>query len=66
MKAQRGIAFRPHISGTQKGFSLIEVMISMVILMVGLISLLVFSGSRWPRRKPRSSMEPPSNWPTNR
>ena len=40
MKAQRGIAFRPHISGTQKGFSLIEVMISMVILMVGLISLL--------------------------
>jgi prepilin-type N-terminal cleavage/methylation domain-containing protein len=40
VKAQRGIAFRPHISRTQKGFSLIEVMISMVILMVGLISLL--------------------------
>ena len=40
MKAKSGIAFRPHIGRTQKGFSLIEVMVSMVILMVGLISLL--------------------------
>jgi prepilin-type N-terminal cleavage/methylation domain-containing protein len=40
VKAKSGIAFRPHIGRTQKGFSLIEVMISMVILMVGLISLL--------------------------
>ena len=40
MKAQRGIAFRPYVSKTQEGFSLIEVMISMVILMVGLIALL--------------------------
>jgi type II secretory pathway pseudopilin PulG len=40
VKAQRGIAFRPYVSKTQEGFSLIEVMISMVILMVGLIALL--------------------------
>ena len=40
MRAKSGIAFRPPIGRTQKGFSLIEVMVSMVILMVGLISLL--------------------------
>jgi prepilin-type N-terminal cleavage/methylation domain-containing protein len=40
VRAQRDIAFRPRISGTQKGFSLIEVMVSMVILIVGLVSLL--------------------------
>jgi type II secretory pathway pseudopilin PulG len=40
VRAQRSIAFRPHIDKTQEGFSLIEVMVSMVILMVGLIALL--------------------------
>ncbi len=40
MKAESGTAFRPRISKTQQGFSLVEVMISMVILVIGLVSLL--------------------------
>ena len=40
MKAGSNMAFKPHIKRTQHGFSLIECMISMVILMVGLLSLL--------------------------
>jgi len=40
MKSDRDTAFRPHISRTQRGFSLIEVMISMVILVIGLLGLL--------------------------
>jgi len=40
VKAARNRAFRSRISPGQKGFSLVEVMISMVILVVGLVSLL--------------------------
>lgn len=40
MKAARNRAFRSRINPDQKGFSLVEVMISMVILVVGLVSLL--------------------------
>ena len=40
MKTDRDTAFRPSTSKTQRGFSLVEVMISMVILMIGLISML--------------------------
>jgi prepilin-type N-terminal cleavage/methylation domain-containing protein len=40
VKAESKTAFRPHIRKAQEGFSLIEVMISMVILVVGLVSLL--------------------------
>lgn len=40
MKAERNTALRPRIRKTQQGFSLIEVMISMVILVIGLVSLL--------------------------
>ena len=40
MKAHRDSACRPRIGRTQHGFSLIECMISMVILMIGLLSLL--------------------------
>jgi len=38
----------------EEGFSLIEVLISMVILTVGMVSLLGCSGWRCQRRKPRS------------
>jgi prepilin-type N-terminal cleavage/methylation domain-containing protein len=40
VKADKNKAFRPRISKTQRGFSLIEVMISMVILVIGLVSML--------------------------
>ena len=40
MKAESNTAFKPHIKRTQRGFSLIEVMISMAILVIGLLSLL--------------------------
>ena len=40
MKAESDMAFNPHIKRTQRGFSLIEVMISMAILTIGLLSLL--------------------------
>jgi len=40
VKADTDTAFRPSSSKTQQGFSLIEVMISMVILVIGLVSLL--------------------------
>jgi prepilin-type N-terminal cleavage/methylation domain-containing protein len=40
VKAKSGNAFRPRVSKTQQGFSLVEVMISMVILVIGLVSLL--------------------------
>jgi len=40
VNADRDTACKPQISKTQRGFSLIEVMISMVILVVGLISML--------------------------
>ena len=40
MKAESNTAFRPRIKRTQQGFSLIEVMISMAILVIGLLSLL--------------------------
>ena len=40
MRTERDTAFRPRTSKTQRGFSLVEVMISMVILMIGLISML--------------------------
>jgi prepilin-type N-terminal cleavage/methylation domain-containing protein len=40
VKAESNMAFKPHISRTQRGFSLIEVMISMVILVIGLLSML--------------------------
>jgi len=40
VKAARNRAFRSRINPDQKGFSLVEVMISMVILVVGLVSLL--------------------------
>jgi prepilin-type N-terminal cleavage/methylation domain-containing protein len=40
VKTDRESAFRPRSSKTQQGFSLIEVMISMVILVIGLISML--------------------------
>jgi prepilin-type N-terminal cleavage/methylation domain-containing protein len=44
VKAESNTAFRPHIKRTQKGFSLIEVMISMAILVIGLLSLLSVFG----------------------
>jgi prepilin-type N-terminal cleavage/methylation domain-containing protein len=44
MKAESNMAFKPHIQPAQRGFSLIECMISMVILMVGLLSLLAVFG----------------------
>jgi prepilin-type N-terminal cleavage/methylation domain-containing protein len=40
VRAESGTASRRRISRTQRGFSLIEVVISMVILVVGLVSLL--------------------------
>ena len=40
MKTERATAFRPRTSKTQRGFSLVEVMISMVILVIGLVSML--------------------------
>ena len=40
MKTERDTAFRPRIGKTQRGFSLVEVMISMVILVIGLVSML--------------------------
>jgi prepilin-type N-terminal cleavage/methylation domain-containing protein len=40
VKADGNMAFKPHIQPAQRGFSLIECMISMVILTVGLVSLL--------------------------
>ena len=40
MRTERDTAFRPRTSKTQRGFSLVEVMISMVILVIGLISML--------------------------
>ena len=40
MRAGSKMAFKPHITGTQRGFTLIECMISMVILVIGLLSLL--------------------------
>ena len=40
MKTQIHQAFRPHGKKTDQGFSLIEVMISMAILVIGLLSLL--------------------------
>jgi prepilin-type N-terminal cleavage/methylation domain-containing protein len=40
VKAESNTAFRPGIRRTQQGFSLIEVMISMAILVIGLLSLL--------------------------
>ena len=33
------MAFKPHIPRTQKGFTLIECMISMVILTIGLLAV---------------------------
>jgi len=40
VKAKSNMAFQSRIQRTQQGFSLIEVMVSMVILTVGLVSLL--------------------------
>ena len=40
MKAECNMAFKPLMKRTQRGFSLIEVMISMAILVIGLLSLL--------------------------
>ena len=40
MKAETNMAFKPHMQQTQQGFSLIETMISMAILVIGLLSLL--------------------------
>lgn len=40
MKTEKETAFRPRTSKTQRGFSLVEVMISMVILVIGLVSML--------------------------
>jgi prepilin-type N-terminal cleavage/methylation domain-containing protein len=40
VKAKGNGAFKPHLKRTQQGFSLIEVMVSVVILTVGLLSLL--------------------------
>lgn len=40
MKAESNVAFKPFSKRTQQGFSLIEVMISMAILVIGLVSLL--------------------------
>src|SRR5271167_4815831 len=40
VKADSNTAFRPGFKRTQKGFTLIECMISMVILVIGLLSLL--------------------------
>ena len=40
MKTERDNALRPRTSKTQRGFSLVEVMISMVILVIGLVSML--------------------------
>lgn len=44
MKAESNTALRPPIKRTQQGFSLIEVMISMAILVIGLLSLLSVFG----------------------
>jgi len=44
VKAESNAAFRPHIKRAQQGFSLIEVMISMAILVIGLLSLLSVFG----------------------
>jgi prepilin-type N-terminal cleavage/methylation domain-containing protein len=40
VKAETNMAFKPHMQQTQQGFSLIETMISMAILVIGLLSLL--------------------------
>jgi len=40
VKTKRDTAFRPRTRKTQRGFSLVEVMISMVILVIGLVSML--------------------------
>jgi len=40
VKAENNMAFKPLIKRTKRGFSLIEVMISMAILVIGLLSLL--------------------------
>ena len=40
MKADSSTAFKPQVERTQRGFSLIECMISMAILTIGLLSLL--------------------------
>ena len=40
MKAESNMAFKPRMQRTQQGFSLIETMISMAILVIGLLSLL--------------------------
>lgn len=40
MTAESNTAFRPGFKSTQRGFTLIECMISMVILVIGLLSLL--------------------------
>ncbi|HWY59935.1 MAG TPA: prepilin-type N-terminal cleavage/methylation domain-containing protein [Terriglobales bacterium] len=40
MKAASNMAFKPHLKATQRGFSLIEVVVSMAILVIGLLSLL--------------------------
>ena len=44
MKAETDMAFKPPMKPNQQGFSLLECMISMVILMVGLLSLLSVFG----------------------
>lgn len=40
MKTENNTAFKPQVKPTQRGFSLIEVMVSMAILVIGLLSLL--------------------------
>ena len=40
MKAERRMAFKPQIKRRQQGFTLVECMISMAILVIGLLSLL--------------------------
>jgi prepilin-type N-terminal cleavage/methylation domain-containing protein len=40
MKAESNMAFKPQVKRTERGFSLIECMISMAILTIGLLSLL--------------------------
>ncbi len=40
MKAPSTTAFKPQVKRSQRGFSLIECMISMAILTIGLLSLL--------------------------
>jgi prepilin-type N-terminal cleavage/methylation domain-containing protein len=44
VKAETDMAFKPPMKPNQQGFSLLECMISMVILMVGLLSLLSVFG----------------------